>query len=83
MVPLSSFLHQPGSRSPPDQSLRQQVVHRHVSAAQALAKSEHDHGHSHDPTGADQEDIPEWAHTFYRLFEDTQIANSKAIQAER
>ena len=60
-----------------------QVVQRHVSHAQALAKVYYTRDHSNDQSGANQEDVPEWAQAFYRLFEDSQITNSEATRNER
>jgi hypothetical protein len=56
--PLGRFTH-----------LTHQVLLRHFSAAEAAAKEMDNHHHSNDPTGSNQEDVPDWASHFFRLFE--------------
>jgi hypothetical protein len=45
------------------------VFMRHLSDAEAEAKTIYDCSHSNDPTGAEHEDVPPWARQFFRLFE--------------
>jgi hypothetical protein len=42
-----------------------------------------DHDHSNDPTGARHEDVPEWVHCFYILFEEQQNQDSLGASASR
>ena len=60
------------------------VLMRHVGRAQILARSLYDRDHSNEPSGAGQEDVPEWARRFFEVFQaqENQIpANAQAAAA--
>ena len=44
----------------------------HLHEVQTLAQTLYDHDHSNDQGGSNHEDVPEWAHWFFRLFEAIQ-----------
>jgi hypothetical protein len=45
------------------------VLMRHLSDAESKARAIYDCSHSNNPTGAEHEDIHQWAHQFFCLFE--------------
>ncbi len=42
---------------------------RHLNKAQGLARGYYRRDHSNEPSGAGQEDVPQWASNFCGLFE--------------
>jgi hypothetical protein len=64
--------------------LTHQVLLRHFNAAEAAAKEMDNHHHSNDPTGSNQEDVPDWASHFFRLFEAVKsqtLTNNRTVAA--
>ena len=53
---------------------------RHLRTAQEVARSIYTRDHSNDRTGADHEDVPNWARLFFGLF-DQQSQASRNVQA--
>ena len=53
---------------------------RHIRNAQEVARSIYTRDHSNDLTGADHEDVPNWARLFFGLF-DQQSQASRNVQA--
>ena len=53
---------------------------RHIRTAQEVARSIYTRDHSNDRTGADHEDVPNWARLFFGLF-DQQNQASRNVQA--
>ncbi len=45
------------------------VLMRHLSDAESEARAIYDRSHSNNPTGAANEDVPQWAQQFFWLFE--------------
>jgi len=59
------------------------VMRHHVGNAQAAASVLWERDHSNDASGAMHEDLPKWAHRFFRLFEDQQnqeLQNAQSVK---
>jgi Mg2+ and Co2+ transporter CorA len=59
------------------------VMQRNVGNAQEAAHVLWEHDHSNDASGAMHEDLPEWAHLFFQLFEDQQNQELQNAQSAR
>ena len=59
------------------------VLMRHLADAEAEARAIYDRSHSNDPSGAEQEDVPEWAQRFFHLFEAQESNPSASAIADK
>ena len=56
---------------------------RHFAAAERLARTVYMRDHSNDQTGAEHEDVPQWARSFFTLFDGPQRRNQAAQERDQ
>jgi hypothetical protein len=56
---------------------------RHLADAEGEARAIYDRSHSNDPSGPEEENVPEWALQFFRLFEAQESNRSASAMADK